>query len=128
MSESQKIAKSNFVRNPKTGRNSFAKGNDLGKMTKKGFTLADIRNLLRKLEEVDPVKYPPLLKHYIQRLYQNDRLLENFVEKNVPTKTINEHEVKIPDVVEVVHYVQEGKPPTIKEEKDGDSNSNKTTE
>jgi len=40
----------------------------------------------------------------------------------------HEHEFKVPDVVEVVHYVQEGKPPEVKGEKDGNSNSNKTKE
>jgi hypothetical protein len=62
---------------------------------------------------------------YAVRHQYIDTLLK--LRKKYPAEK-HEHEFKIPDVVEVVHYVQEGKPPTIKEEKDDNSNSRKTTE
>ena len=37
----------------------------------------------------------------------------------------HEHEIKVPDVVEVVHYIQEGKPPEIIEESDANADDRK---
>jgi hypothetical protein len=65
----------------------FVPGNTIGRMKKKGFTLADLNKLVYEYEKTHDLT---LLKHYIERLYKNDKLLENYIEKNVPTKTINE--------------------------------------
>lgn len=68
----------------------FVKGNVIGRMPKKGFTLAHLNKLVRKFEESKDNKKGTLLKHYIRRLFRNDRLLAKYMDKNVPTKTINE--------------------------------------
>ena len=57
-------------------------------MKKKGFTLTDLNKLVMQFEKENKDK--TLLKHYIGRLFENDKLLGNYVEKNVPTKKINE--------------------------------------
>jgi hypothetical protein len=119
--KSEKIG-NNFTIDPKTGKKLFAKGNKIGRMKKKGFTLTDLNKLVAKYEESHD---QTLLKHYIERLFENDKLLENYIEKNVPTKSLSEVEHKVPDVVEVVHYIQQGPPPEIKEKPIGNSSTNK---
>lgn len=72
----------------------FAKGNQIGRMPKKGFNLNDLNKLVREYEEAEGKKKgkkkDSLLKHYIKRLFKNDRLLEKYMNKNIPTKSINE--------------------------------------
>ena len=65
----------------------FAKGNTIGRMKKKGFTLTDLNKLVRKYEEANGT---PILKHYIKQLYKDNTLLGKYIDKNVPTKNINE--------------------------------------
>ena len=65
----------------------FAKGNQIGRMKKKGFTLTDLNKLIRKYEESHGT---PILKHYITQLFKDNHLLDKYIDKNVPTKTINE--------------------------------------
>ena len=65
----------------------FANGNKIGRMKKKGFTLTDLNKLVRKYEEANG---KVLLRHYIGQLFKDNTLLSKYIDKNVPTKTINE--------------------------------------
>ncbi len=91
MTETREIGNNpDFVIVPKNGKNygnKFAKGNKIGRMKKKGFTLTDLNKVVVEYEKTHD---QTLLKHYIERLYKNDKLLQNFIEKNVPTKTLTE--------------------------------------
>lgn len=71
-------------------KGKFIKGNVIGRMPKKGFTLTHLNKLVKEFEESKENKKGTLLKHYVRRLYKNDRLLARYMDKNVPTKTINE--------------------------------------
>ena len=85
MRKDTEIANNNFE--VKNGRNSFAKGNQIGRMKKRGY----IRDDLTKVAiEYDKSHDESILKHYINELLNDNRLLENFINKYVPTKTINE--------------------------------------
>lgn len=68
-------------------RGKFALGNAIGRMKKKGFTLTDLNKLVRKYEEATG---DVLLKHYIGQLFKDNKLLEKYIERNVPTKQIGE--------------------------------------
>ena len=87
MAESNKIRenKDNFIQTPKGSR--FAKGCTIGRMKKKGYTLADLTKVAM---QYDKTHDESVLKHYINMLFSDNRLLENFINKYVPTKTINE--------------------------------------
>ena len=87
MSDKSENIGNNFTTDPKTGKSIFAKGNTIGRIKKKGFTLTDLNKLMGELDEEEKRS---LLKHYHKRLYKNDKLLQNYIEKNVPTKTIQE--------------------------------------
>ncbi len=65
----------------------FAKGNKIGRMKKDGYTLLDLTKIAMQYDETHDVS---ILKHYIEQLLTDNRLLENFINKYVPTKTINE--------------------------------------
>jgi hypothetical protein len=90
------------INTDRTAKGYFAKGNQIGRMKRKGFTLNDLNKLIVEYEKTHD---NTLLKHYIERLYKNDRLLENFIEKNVPTKTINEHTGKDGEPIELIKRV-----------------------
>ena len=84
----EQIAKnSNFTRDPVTGQNRFSKGSQIGRMKKKGFTLDDLNKVVVEYEKTHDLT---LLKHYIEQLYKDNNLLSKYIDKNVPTKTINE--------------------------------------
>ena len=87
MENSNKIRenKENFIQTPKGSR--FAKGHQIGRMKKKGYTLLDLTKVAM---EYDKTHDDSILKHYINMLLSDNRLLENFINKYVPTKTINE--------------------------------------
>ena len=68
----------------------FIKGNTIGQMPKKGFNLQHLNKLVLEYEKSPENKKGTLLKHYIKRLYKNDRLLAKFFDKNIPSKLINE--------------------------------------
>lgn len=88
MADISKVTKNqNFTRDPVTGQNRIAKGNTIGRMPKKGFTLTDLNKLIRKYEKTHD---QTILKHYIGQLFKDNRLLEKYIDKNVPTKTISE--------------------------------------
>ena len=76
----------NFERFP-DGRNKLKKGNTIGRMHKRGFTLTDLNKLIRQYEETHDL---PILRHYIGQLFKDNTLLGKYIDKNVPTKTINE--------------------------------------
>jgi len=86
VSKVAKIAKDNFE--VKNGRNCFAKGNDIGRMKKRGYVLEDLTKIAIQYDKAHPDE--SILKHYIKQLMEDNRLLENFINKYVPTKTINE--------------------------------------
>jgi len=65
----------------------FAKGNKIGRMPKKGLTLKYLTKAVIKDEEFNK---RAIVRHYVDELYKDNRLLENFVNRYVPTKTINE--------------------------------------
>ena len=65
----------------------FAKGNKIGRMKKRGYTRDD---LTKVAIEYDKTHDDSILKHYINQLITDNRLLENFINKYVPTKTIQE--------------------------------------
>ena len=79
---------SNFTKDKRCNNgNSFAKGNQIGRMKKKGFTLDDLNKVVVEYEKTHD---QTLLKHYISQLYKDNTLLAKYIDKNVPTKNINE--------------------------------------
>ena len=76
----------NFTRNEK-GQSRYAKGNQIGRMKKKGYTLLDLTKVAM---QYDKTHDETILKHYIEQLLKDNRLLENFINKYVPTKNISE--------------------------------------
>ena len=76
----------NFTRNEK-GQSRYAKGNNIGRMKKKGFTLTDLNKVVVEYEKTHDQL---LLKHYIKQLFTDNNLLSKYIDKNVPTKQINE--------------------------------------
>ena len=88
MTDVSKITKNhNFTRDPITGQNRIAKGNTIGRMKKKGFTLADLNKVVVAYEKTHD---QTILKHYIEQLFKDNTLLSKYIDKNVPTKQINE--------------------------------------
>ena len=77
----------NFTRDPITGQSRIAKGSTIGRMKKKGFSLTDLNKIVMQYEKSHDL---PILKHYIDQLYKDNNLLSKYIDKNVPTKTINE--------------------------------------
>jgi len=75
----------NYTTNEK-GQSRFAKGNKIGRMKKKGYTLADLTKVAR---EYDKTHDESILKHYISVLMSDNKLLENFINRYVPPKQIN---------------------------------------
>jgi len=68
-------------------RRLFAKGNQIGRIKKRGYTLLDLTKVAM---QYDKTHDETILKHYINELLNDNRLLENFINKYVPTKTISE--------------------------------------
>lgn len=93
MTKSGKIEKNREIKGFKrldNGQRRFDKGNQIGRMPKKGFTLNDLTKLVINYEKAQKKGKDALLKHYIDRLFKNDWLLARFMDKYVPTKSINE--------------------------------------
>ena len=76
----------NFERFP-DGRNKFKKGHQIGRMKKRGYTILDLTKVAMAYDKTHD---ETILKHYIEQLLKDNRLLENFINKYVPTKTISE--------------------------------------
>ena len=68
----------------------FKKGNILGSMPRDGFTLKDLNKLVLEYEKSSQNKKGTLLKHYVKRLFKNDKLLAKYLDKNIATKNINQ--------------------------------------
>ena len=83
---SRNLKDPNYTYN-KNGHKIFAKNNKIGRMKKKGFTLTDLNKVIVEYEKSHDL---PILKHYIEQLYKDNNLLSKYIDKNVPTKTINE--------------------------------------
>jgi hypothetical protein len=79
MGKSQNIPKDNFE--VKNGRNSFAKGNTIGRMKKKGYTINDLTNVVMEYEKTHN---NTVLKHYIEQLFNNNKLLDKFIDRYIP--------------------------------------------
>ena len=86
MEDNLKIGENRIIdiRNPD---GTFAKGTKIGRMKKRGYTLLDLTKVAIQYDKTHDVS---ILKHYIEQLKIDNRLLENFINKYVPTKTINE--------------------------------------
>ena len=67
---------------------TFKKGHPFGRFPK-NLTLTYLTKLIRQDEKSNPDK-KTILKHYKDRLFKNDNLLAKFMDKYLPTKTINE--------------------------------------
>jgi len=64
---------------------TFKKGTQIGRMKKKGFTLTDLNKLIRKYEKTKS-DGETLLRHYIKQLFKDNRLLEKYIDKNIPIR------------------------------------------
>ena len=88
MGKSQNIPNDpNYTIGENSKRRLFAKGNKIGRMKKKGFTLADLNRVVVEYEKTHD---NTILKHYIEQLFIDNNLLSKYIDKNVPTKNINE--------------------------------------
>jgi len=65
----------------------FAKGNKIGRMKKKGYTIKDLTNTALAYDKTHDTT---ILKHYIEELMEDNTLLKDFINKYVPTTTKNE--------------------------------------
>ena len=65
----------------------FAKGNKIGRMKKKGYTIKDLTNTALAYDKTHDTT---ILKHYIEELMNDNALLKDFINKYVPTTTKNE--------------------------------------
>lgn len=77
----------NPIKSDRLPNGLFAEGNQIGRMKKRGYTLLDLTKVAM---QYDKTHEETILKHYIHELSKDNRLLENFINKYVPTKTINE--------------------------------------
>ena len=87
MTEPSKIGENqgNFILTPKGSK--FAKGNQIGRMKKKGFSLTDLTKVAMEYDKTHDLT---ILKHYIEQLFVDNRLLDKFIDRYVPSKTISE--------------------------------------
>jgi len=86
MTDNVKIGENRIIdlRNP---NGTFKKGTQIGRMKKKGYTLTD---LTKVAIEYDKTHDLTILKHYINQLLIDNRLLDKFIDRYVPSKTINQ--------------------------------------
>ena len=70
-----------------SGKKVFAKGNQIGRMKKKGFTLTDLNKVVVEYEKTHDQL---LLKHYIEQLFTDNRLLDKYIDRNIPPTIKNE--------------------------------------
>ena len=68
-------------------RGRFVKGNEIGRMKKRGYTLLDLTKVAIQYDKTHDVS---ILKHYVEQLLKDNRLLENYINKYVPTKNVSE--------------------------------------
>ena len=77
----------NTIKDLRNEDGTFKKGTQIGRMPKKGFTLNDITKLVRKYEKTHD---KTILKHYVEELFNDNKMLDRFIDRYVPTKTISE--------------------------------------
>lgn len=77
----------NPIKSDRLPNGLFAEGNQIGRIKKRGYTLLDLTKVAMAYDKTHD---ETILKHYINELLNDNRLLENFINKYVPTKTINE--------------------------------------
>ena len=77
----------NPLKSDRTEHGYFAKGNKIGRMKKKGYTIKDLTNTALAYDKTHDTT---ILKHYIQQLMEDNTLLKDFINKYVPTTTKNE--------------------------------------
>ena len=77
----------NPIKSDRTEHGYFAKGNKIGRMKKKGYTIKDLTNTALAYDKTHDTT---ILKHYIQQLMEDNTLLKDFINKYVPTTTKNE--------------------------------------
>ena len=82
----EKLIEENYNRLP-NGQLRLKKGSKLGCMKKRGYSLLDLTKVAMEYDKTHDVT---ILKHYIEELRKDNRLLENFINRYVPTKTISE--------------------------------------
>jgi len=76
----------NFTTNEK-GQSRYAKGNQIGRMKKKGYTIKDLTNTAIAYDKTHD---ETILQHYILQIIKDNQLLKDFINKYVPTTTKNE--------------------------------------
>ena len=54
-------------------KGKFIKGNVIGRMPKTGYNLSDLNKMILEYEKSKQNKKGPLLKHFIKRLFKNDK-------------------------------------------------------
>ena len=77
----------NPLKSDRTEHGYFAKGNKIGRMKKKGYTIKDLTNTALAYDKTHDTT---ILKHYIEELMEDNTLLKDFINKYVPTTTKNE--------------------------------------
>ena len=77
----------NPIKSDRTEHGYFAKGNKIGRMKKKGYTIKDLTNTALAYDKTHDTT---ILKHYIEELMEDNTLLKDFINKYVPTTTKNE--------------------------------------
>jgi len=86
MTDNLKIGENRIIdlRNPD---GTFKKGTQIGRMKKKGFSLTDLTKVAMEYDKTHDLT---ILKHYIEQLFVDNRLLDKFIDRYVPSKTISE--------------------------------------
>jgi len=67
-----------------SGRKVFAKGNKIGRMKKRGYKLLDLTKAAMQYDRTHDVT---ILQHYINEVMKSNKLLQDFINKYVPTRT-----------------------------------------
>ena len=88
MEENRLSGEKPIENNGKDEKGWFTKGNKYGRFPK-DLTLQHLTKLFRE-EEKRHLDKKTILQHYKERLMKSDNLLAKFIDKYVPTKTINE--------------------------------------
>jgi len=110
MTDNLKIGENRIedIRNP---NGTFKKGTQIGRMKKKGFSLTDLTKVAMEYDKTHDLA---ILQHYIEQLFVDNRLLENFVNRYIPPK--QDIGFIMPKIVKETVYVQAGEPPKIVDE------------
>jgi len=86
-SKSREIEKKDNFKSLPNGQSRFAKGNKIGQMKKKGYTIKDLTDTALAYDKSHDVT---ILQHYIGQLIKDNKLLKDFVNKYVPTTNKSE--------------------------------------